>query len=353
VYKDIEKKLQQLSDKFSSNKMSKQDDDRRAYYEEIYKFIANNQLSQVDRAYRVRARLRKRVFKFETTVWELKILSMTEVPVKEITAEIWKRETAFCDRLLITPEIQESIKIIKSKVIDGNFKVEKEEKEAPQFMKALVKSSKTFKFGNQPSQVNILPEGSKGGFLNAGSVTSYKDIDDKVASTKTINKVEVKEEPPKEEKAKKGGLGGKFFGKLIDKTALTPSANIAPVAIDPAPAPADSEKSPKGGIGAKLGLLAKKSTKKTERSDGNSNGASKDALSIKEDAKPVNLLQRINMNNKQIEKQKHDADKAIKDIRRLVVTRKPARVSRERQPESDRGGRRRGLRSRHRPQRQR
>lgn len=313
VYRDLEKKLQQLSDRFSSNKLSKQDDDRKTYYEEIHKFITANQTPQVERAYRVRARIRKREFK-STYVWEFKILTLTEVPLKEITMDIWKKETSFTDRLLITPEIQESIRVIKSKNIEGagpNQKDEKEEKDPPQFMKSLVKSSKTFKFklGKQTSQISGVPESVKSNILTPNSPqVSNRDISEISPDKnllKKIEKVEVKEDPPVLSKTKKtvGGGGLKLLGKLIDRD----------------PSPPTREKSPGGGptsggnIGMKLGLLTKKSTKKTDGDDGPSN---KDIPMAKEESKPVNLLQRLNMNTKQKDKAKDDMDKAIKGIRK-------------------------------------
>ena len=289
----------------------------------------------MERAYRVKAKIRKREFKNNVYVWEIKILSMVEVPMKEISPEIWKRETSFAERLLITPEIQESIRIIKNKNTDEGklaLKAEKEEKEPTQFMKTMVKSSKTFKFNKidkQASRLSGVPDSAKSGYLNAANPPSNKEIDEGGHTNKSLKKIEFKEEPTKEAKpAKKTMLGGgglKLFGKLMDK--------------EPSPPPA-KEKSPNAGAGGakgmmKLGLLNKKSTKKTDGSDGQSNRE----IAVKEESKPVNLLQRLNMNTKQKDKAKDDMDKAIKGIRRILLPRKSARLLRERKKQSDCRGR--------------
>lgn len=317
VYRDLEKKLQQLSDRFSSNKLSKQEDDRRIYYEEIQKFIQANQTPQIEKAYRIKARIRKRQFKHDTYVWEMKILSLTDVPLKEITLDIWKKETAFTERLLITPEIQESIRVIKNKHLEGANanKEEKEEKDPPQFMKSLVKSSKTFKFklGKQASQLSGVPDSVKSGQLNANSPqVSNRDIGgesiiDKLP-VKKVEKVEIKDEPPAQSKTKKTLGGGlKLLGKLIDRDPSPPAKEKSPGGLASLGAGG-------GGMGMKLGLLSKKSTKKVEGSEIPSN---QDIPISKEDSKPANLLQRLNMNSKQKDKAKDEMDKAIKGIRKF------------------------------------
>lgn len=327
VYRDIEKKLQQLSDKFSSNKLSKQEDDRKTYYEEISKFVQANQQPQVEKAYKVKARIRKRQFQGDTYVWELKILTLTDVPAREITADIWRKEVAFAERLMITPEIQESIRIIKNKQIEGTsllLNENRDEKEPPQYMKSLLKQSKTFKFklGKQVSSLSGVPESVKSGNLDPpvkSPQTSKRDLGKEEMQEKPFlkkpEKVEIKEPAPGDNKQKKPmGLGGglKLLGKLMDR--------------EPSPQNQGKEKEskPAGGgttMGMKLGLLTKKSTKKTDEDASN-----KDIPAAKEESRPVNLLQRLNMNTKQKDKAKDEMDKAIKGIRKLCSPRIVARL---------------------------
>lgn len=259
----LEKRLQFLSDKFSMLKASKSDDEKAEYFGEIWKFFESGKGKQgVEKAFRVNARIKKRVFKNEVYLWELKIIAINEIPIANITQEIWDREMSFLERLKITPEIREGIELLKSKKLDPANLAQKPEKEnnepevSNNIFKKLARSG-TNKFKLQQEKT-LKP---KTNMLLSGALTSVDDGESSQRSIKPLkdqataeNKLDKKQSlsPEPEKKPTFGGL--KLLAKGLGVT----------------PAPTTSEKNNEKGsekevkpLFGKIGktLFSKKSSK--------------------------------------------------------------------------------------------
>lgn len=210
----LEKRLQPLSDKFAMLKVSKSDDEKADYYGEIQRFLEMGKgKTGIERVYKVNARIKKKNFKNEVYVWEMKLLSVLEVPLESITQEIWDKEMSFIERLKITPEIRESIELLKLKKLDPaglNQKIEREQQEpevSSNIFKKLARTG-TQKFKNQDKTLKAKPS-----MLLSGAMSSIDNENE--GSQRTIHS---KKEPSENKQ-----------GKLDNKPSLSPEPEKKPL----------------------------------------------------------------------------------------------------------------------------
>ena len=326
VHAGLEKKLQPLSDKFAMLKVGKSEDDRIEYFEEIYKYFDRGISRQtISSAYKVNARIRKRMFKNGVYVWELKFNSVTEVSnLDDITQEVWNKEMAFYEKLRITPEIVECIEAIKNKLFDEqnpNANVIRDERDAEgsgHFIQTMLGKSRTFKTKLTVSDVDrnkrasVLMSGNISSIGTENDISGAKGSKDNLDTKKEV-KLQNKIEPAEIPQEKKAGLGGfKLFGKALGKGG--------PAAPD-AEKEKEKEKSTKPSFASKLGqnLMKKKTTLNENQADHNDTSMHKTSGDdgtrnlLKDKMKAFSQRQNLNKDNK-----RDQLDLLAKELRRFL-----------------------------------
>lgn len=144
VHKDMEKKVQMLAESISILKAgsSTTKASPQAYFAAIYDHLASLKNENLDAAYKVTAKIKKRQFQKGVYVWEFKILSVSQYALSTnggaVSKAIWDQEFSLFDRLKVDDVVLAAIKIMKNK---GEKDANKEENN--DLFAGLIKESKS------------------------------------------------------------------------------------------------------------------------------------------------------------------------------------------------------------------
>ena len=229
VHRDMDKRQQSFGETISQKGIGFVAGDTPviSYIRKVHEYLnleKNFKNENFEIVYRVKAKIRKRVFQDGAYTWEMKIFDVQQIHGQSVHADIWARETSFIERIAFgtnkddKSSLQDRIKDLKNKEkVEKDTKDEKEkeilnnlkdqsEGKGNAFAK-MFKRNKTLKGAAAPTNVNtqlpVVADVSESRELNEGTVgaVARKDSEEGKGTDRNDS-----------QERKAGGFGG--FGAL-------------------------------------------------------------------------------------------------------------------------------------------